>query len=57
MFISGISGRIFLLMAIEKFTVNVPDSVFIDLNRRLDATRWPDELQNAAWDYGSSFLI
>ncbi|HWZ45215.1 MAG TPA: epoxide hydrolase [Candidatus Saccharimonadales bacterium] len=41
-------------MAIEKFTINVPDAVLADLNRRLDATRWPDSLENDGWDYGSS---
>src|SRR5579864_5887426 len=41
-------------MPIEKFAINVPESVLTDLNRRLDATRWPDELENVGWDYGSS---
>ncbi|MBZ5524676.1 MAG: epoxide hydrolase 1, partial [Acidobacteriia bacterium] len=41
-------------MAIEKFTIHVPDDVLADLRRRLDATRWPDELENAGWDMGSS---
>jgi hypothetical protein len=33
-------------MAIEEFTINVPDTVLVDLARRLDATRWPDELKD-----------
>ena len=41
-------------MAIEKFAINIPDSVLADLSRRLDATRWPDELENAGWEYGSN---
>jgi pimeloyl-ACP methyl ester carboxylesterase len=41
-------------MAIEKFTINVQDAVLADLKRRLDATRWPDELANAGWEYGSN---
>ncbi len=41
-------------MAIEKFTIHVPDAVLADLNRRLDATRWPDELENSGWELGSS---
>jgi hypothetical protein len=32
-------------MAIEKFTINVGDTVLGDLKNRLDATRWPDELK------------
>jgi len=31
-------------MAIEKFTINVSDALLTDLNCRIDATRWPDEL-------------
>lgn len=40
-------------MAIEKFTINISDSLLADLRRRLDATRWPDELENVGWDLGS----
>ena len=41
-------------MAIEKFAIHVADDVLADLSRRLDATRWPDELENAGWEYGSN---
>jgi len=41
-------------MSIEKFSIVVPDSVLDDLRRRLDATRWPDEIEGAGWDYGTS---
>jgi len=41
-------------VAIEKFTINVPEEVIADLRRRLVATRWPDEIENAGWEYGSS---
>ena len=40
-------------MTIEKFTINISDSLLADLRRRLDATRWPDELENVGWDMGS----
>ena len=40
-------------MAIEKFTINISDSLLADLKRRLDATRWPDQLENVGWDLGS----
>src|SRR5947199_3686649 len=40
-------------MTIEQFKINVPDSALEDLHRRLDATRWPDELENVDWDMGS----
>ncbi len=41
-------------MAIEKFTINVSEALLADLRRRLDATRWPDELENVGWELGSS---
>ena len=41
-------------MAIEPFTIHVPDTLLADLNCRLDATRWPDELENVGWDLGAN---
>ncbi|MBL8703862.1 MAG: epoxide hydrolase N-terminal domain-containing protein, partial [Rhodospirillales bacterium] len=41
-------------MTIEKFKIELTDAVLDDLRRRLDATRWPDEVAGAAWDYGTS---
>lgn len=38
---------------IRPFTIAVPDAVLEDLHRRLDATRWPDQLPDAGWDYGA----
>ena len=40
-------------MAAENFTVEIPDAVLADLARRLEAARWPDELEAAGWEYGS----
>jgi pimeloyl-ACP methyl ester carboxylesterase len=41
-------------MGAEKFTIQVSDAVLTDLTRRLDATRWPDALENADWEFGSN---
>jgi pimeloyl-ACP methyl ester carboxylesterase len=41
-------------MATERFTIDVPDNVLADLQRRLDATRWPDEIDSAGWEFGSN---
>ena len=39
----------------ELFEVHIGDDVLEDLHRRLDATRWPDELPGTGWgDYGSN---
>lgn len=35
------------------FQVNVPDSALADLQARLALTRFPDELEDAEWDYGT----
>ncbi|HET6332398.1 MAG TPA: epoxide hydrolase, partial [Polyangiales bacterium] len=41
-------------MARTPFQIAVPDSVLEDLQRRLDATRWPDSVEGAGWDYGTN---
>jgi len=41
-------------MAAETFAIHVQDAVLSDLTRRLDATRWPDELEGAGWEFGVS---
>ncbi len=40
-------------MAAERFTIQIPDSVLADLAHRLEATRWPDELESSDWEFGS----
>jgi hypothetical protein len=35
-------------------TIEVPDAVLDDLDRRLEATRWPGEVPGSDWDYGTS---
>jgi pimeloyl-ACP methyl ester carboxylesterase len=37
---------------ISPFRINIPQADLDDLHRRLDTTRWPDELPGAGWDYG-----
>ena len=41
-------------MDIQPYAINIPDDVLADLRTRLRATRWPDEIQDADWDYGSN---
>jgi microsomal epoxide hydrolase len=41
-------------MAVESFTINVPQAVLDDLKRRLARTQWPDEVEGAGWDYGAN---
>jgi pimeloyl-ACP methyl ester carboxylesterase len=35
------------------FTIAVDDAVLLDLKRRLDATRWPDEISGSDWAFGT----
>jgi pimeloyl-ACP methyl ester carboxylesterase len=35
-------------------TIGVPNTVLDDLDRRLEATRWPGEIHGSDWDYGTS---
>jgi hypothetical protein len=37
----------------KPFTINVPDRELDDLKQRLALTRFPDELDDAAWKYGA----
>ncbi len=37
----------------KPFRIAVPDQVIDDLHQRLDATRWPQTLDEVGWDYGS----
>jgi epoxide hydrolase len=38
--------------SIRPFRIEVPQSDVDDLVRRLDASRWPDELPDVGWDDG-----
>ena len=40
--------------AVTPFRIDVPEAVLADLQARLAATRFPDELEDADWDYGVS---
>jgi pimeloyl-ACP methyl ester carboxylesterase len=41
-------------MALENFTISVPDAVLDDLSQRIDATRWPDEIKDTGWEGGTN---
>lgn len=40
-------------MDVRPFTIRVPETTLADLRQRLTHTRWPDELHDVGWDYGS----
>lgn len=39
--------------AIVPYKISVPDAVLRDLKDRLSRTRFPDQLENVGWDYGT----
>ena len=41
-------------MKVRPFTIAVENSALDDLRQRLADTRWPDEIPNTGWDYGSN---
>ena len=41
-------------MEIKPYQVHVPDTVLADLRDRLERTRWPGEIPDSGWDYGSN---
>lgn len=38
----------------KPFTIQISQDVLDDLQYRLEHTRWPSEVKNAGWDYGTS---
>jgi pimeloyl-ACP methyl ester carboxylesterase len=38
----------------ERFSIDVPDEVLEDLRDRIGRTRWPDEIPESGWEYGTS---
>jgi pimeloyl-ACP methyl ester carboxylesterase len=36
------------------FHIQVAEEILVDLRERLDRTRWPDELSDTGWDYGTN---
>jgi len=41
-------------MELRPFEVSVPAAILDDLRERLARTRWPDEVEDAGWDYGTN---
>ncbi len=41
-------------MSTQPFKVNIPQATLDDLHERLAHTRWPDEIEDAGWDYGTN---
>src|SRR5215204_2801110 len=42
-----------MAQALRPFRVDVPEEVLVDLRDRLARTRWPDQIPDTLWDYGT----
>jgi pimeloyl-ACP methyl ester carboxylesterase len=42
------------MMDVQPFDIEVPQARLDDLRERLARTRWPDEIRDAGWDYGTN---
>jgi pimeloyl-ACP methyl ester carboxylesterase len=42
------------MSAIEPFDITVPEEVLDDLKERLGRTRWPDQIPDTGWEYGTN---
>src|ERR1700688_4499656 len=40
-------------VAPQPFRIAVEETTLLDLKRRLDATRWPDEVSDSGWAFGT----
>jgi len=40
----------------EPFVITVPDATMTDLRERLAHTRWPEEIGNDNWQYGTNLV-
>jgi pimeloyl-ACP methyl ester carboxylesterase len=41
-------------MQIEPFKISIPQEILDDLRKRLERTRWPDEVHQSGWRYGAN---
>jgi epoxide hydrolase len=41
-------------ISVEPFKITISQEVLDDLKERLKRTRWPDEVENTGWDYGTN---
>lgn len=44
-------------MSFEPFRIEMPDDEIDDLRARIRATRWPDELPDSGWSYGTDLGV
>ena len=40
--------------SVKPFRIHISDEILSDLRERLKRTRWPDEIPNAGWTYGTN---
>lgn len=43
-------------MNVRSFKVHIPEEILQDLHKRLAHTRWPDEIPDSGWEYGTNLV-
>jgi pimeloyl-ACP methyl ester carboxylesterase len=41
-------------MVVTPFSIHIPEENLLDLRRRLERTRWPEQVHGAGWEYGTN---
>ncbi len=44
-------------MSIQPFSISISPFVIEDLRERLGRARWPDEIPNSGWEYGTNMAF
>ncbi|GIH11150.1 multidrug MFS transporter [Rhizocola hellebori] len=47
---------LFIIMAIQRFSIDIGDEVLADLRSRILATRWPDQVPSIGWQQGTELV-
>jgi pimeloyl-ACP methyl ester carboxylesterase len=42
---------------VQPFSIEIPEATLRDLRERLARTRWPDEVRDSGWDYGTNLAF
>src|SRR5688572_25426689 len=50
---SRLRGMLFIIMAVQRFSIEIGDEVLADLRARIRATRWPDQVPAIGWQQGT----
>lgn len=54
---SGVTGRASVSSCLlTPYSIRIDEGILRDLSVRLERTRWPDEVEDSAWEYGTNLV-